>query len=296
MEVSLNNQPFNVVLPRYVNQEITIAIDSSKTNTGISIGDTNCNLIEWFDINGEKDGTTEQDVLILCQNQRKMLSTLLKGAKIKLVGIENIITKNETRYETKDGKTKKSYYSGGLEHHESRFKITAVFMSYIFFFQEEFGITPELVNNWSWKATVLPEEFRSKKYDKGSLAYFQSINSPYQYCTDDATDSMCILEYLRITHGLVKGIQITEPESPAFKYKTGIVSDKREFKNEVKFIYNKDLTYRQNVAYMVNRIKENEAGCAIVPTSDLDLEIIYTFCMGNFEKVSKYVKVIVRRE
>lgn len=285
MIVSMNSLPVNVIQPRYAGKEITIAIDSSKRNSAFAVGDANCNLLDYFEFNGKDDGTTQRDVLLLCQNQRKVLSTLFSGAIPKIVGIENIITK----------KSDDEQYSGGIKHHDSRFKITAVFMSFISFFQDTFDITPELVNVGTWKSTVLPPEFRKRNIGKESLAYFKSINSPLQYCTDDVTDCICILEYLRIAHGLKSGFSIIEPEAPRCKYKLCLANSSVVPANKKVFLYNTNLTLDQNAIVMANNITEKEIAIADVKTSAFTIEEIHSYCTGSFKRKEPALRLVVRR-
>ena len=122
--------------PLYANKKIIIAIDSSKSNSGIIVGDTVGHVLDDFEISGSGAGV---DVHDLCRETRAQLKNLFRGADILLVGIEDIITKKEKGYK-------------GIEIHQSRAKITTVWNNFIFFFDEFFDIMPVLVNNWSWKS------------------------------------------------------------------------------------------------------------------------------------------------
>lgn len=286
MFIKLNNQEVSIIQPCYQGKELIIAIDSSKTNTGITVGDKYGRELDVFDINGSKDGTSEQDVLLLCQKQRKALYEILYGSKPIIVGIENIITK------------KYGDRISGIDVHESRFKITSIFMSFIFLFQDKFNITPELVNNWTWKSTVLPQEFRTKEHHKGSLDYFKAIGSPYRAYTDDATDSVCIFRYLCKEHNVKEnGIEISEPEVMGQSHCIKIVSVKREVTSVyIKFIYNKILSLEQNCIVIANTIKQKELGYADVDTEDIKLEDIYKYCYGSFSQREEKIRVVCWRK
>lgn len=284
MIVSINGKPTEYIAPRYINTEIIVGIDSSKTNSAFVVRDSSGNVIEYVEFDGSKDGTSEVDVLRLCQEQRRVLKQLFKDSKPIIVGIENIITK--------DTKSKEM----GISIHMSRFKITAVFMSFISFFQDTFNITPTLVNNWTWKSTVLPEEFRSKEYVKGSLAYFKYINSKYQYCSDDVTDALCISEYLCIVNNVAKGHKIGKPEVERYPFKHFLASTDIVKRNQtVLFIYNKEITLKQNAAVMSNMLKEGEIGAAEVPIDILSIEEIYELCVGKFKNKETMLSLIVKR-
>ncbi|MCI9050679.1 MAG: hypothetical protein HFI05_01955 [Lachnospiraceae bacterium] len=284
MIVSINGVPTDYFIPRYVGQEIFIGIDSSKRNSAIAIGNKVTEVIDYIELNGCQDGTREEDVLYLCQRQRQVLKEIFKGSNPKIVGLENIITK--------DTKSKEI----GITMHLSRFKITAVFMSFISFFQDIFDITPTLVNNQTWKSSVLPEEFCKRKYDKGSLAYFKSINSKYQYCTHDVTDAICILKYLRKINNIENGFQIIEPEPLKQEYISffaPIDISLNEFCRN--FFYNEKLTLKQNEAVMANNIKIHEYGITTIKINNLSFTDIYEKCRGIFKKREEAILLVVKR-
>lgn len=284
MIIRVNNQVVQHPLPKYEGKEIIVAIDSSKRNSAFTVGDFNHRVLDYYEFNGTEDGTTELDTLKLCQVQRKALTQIFKGSMPKIVGIENIITKTNNGKET------------GISVHQSRFKITAVFMSFISFFQDNFDITPELVNNQTWKAAVLPETFRSREYHKGSLAYFKSIKSPYQYCSDDVTDSICIFEYLCKVHKITKSVKILEPEAARGHYDAVLVSPGRDsLKTPVLFEYNPQLTFQQNVIVMGNGISDKQSAITAVMTEWLSLDEIYAYCKGSFQDATPLLKLIVTR-
>lgn len=283
MIISINNNVVSNVYAKYSGREIIIGIDSSKTNTGIAIGDETGRLLDIIEFNGTNDGTTKEAVLELCHTQRKTLGELLKGAKIIAVGIEDIITKNNKHSES------------GITVHTSRFKITAVFMSFIFFFQEKFGVTPELINNWEWKAEVLPEEFRSRDIKKGSLAYFRSIGSKYGNYSDDATDSICILQYMCTKLNIAKTYKVKEVEISHVPYRMFLtpVGYELHLGNIKQFELNTTLTLKENADAISNVIGSSNAATAIVLTESLDFEDIYSYCTGTFSYREKKLKLVV---
>ena len=284
MIVSVNGKQVDFIQPRYAGKNIMVAIDSSKSNSAIAIGDQNGNLIDYVELNGKNDGTKEVDVLHLCLNQRRVLSKLFQDSVPTIVGIENIITKDT------DNKI------AGISVHMSRFKITAVFMSFISFFQDTFNITPTLVNNQTWKAATLPEEFRKRDYAKGSLAYFKSINSKYQYCSDDVTDSICILEYLCQINGIEKGFKIIAPEAERYTFKHFIISPSKSIRaKHSKFLYNDSMTLEQNAVVMANALHEDEYGLADLRTELLSIDEIYSLCTGQFNNKEDIVRLVVKR-
>lgn len=285
MRIFVDNQEVNIVTPLFQGEDIYVAVDSSKSNSAFVVGNLSRKVLHYVEFDGKNDGTTERDTLVLCLKERQTLAIMFQGANPKAVGIEDIVTKHKVG--TRDGMTE----------HASRFKITAVFMSFISFFQDTFGITPELINNWLWKCTVLPEEFRSREHRKGSLDYFRSIGSKYGNCSDDVTDALCILEFLYKEHGVENVREIWEPEFKAHEYSITFISSAHVFKHIiVKYKFNPTLTLEQNATVMSNGIRDNELAVALMKVEDLSLKDIYLYCKGRFSpKVGELLMVVQRR-
>ena len=283
MYIKVNNSPISEPMPLFEGKEIIIGIDSSKSNSALCVRDKYRNILKIIEFDGKNDGTREVDTLNLCVKHRAALKVFLQNSKPILVGIENIITKKTPGKES------------GITIHESRFKITAVFMSFISFFQDNYGLTPELINNQSWKAATLPEKFRSREYDKGSLAYFKSIGSPYGNYSDDATDSICISEFLCDLHGVSACREILEKALSKREYTLYVVPKGFALRGHVQFVYNREFTLKENADVMSNAIADNQVASANIPIDVLTLEDIYEYCRGEFSYNSQEVTVAVFR-
>lgn len=258
----------------YQNQDIIVGVDSSKTNTAIYVLDSQGEDLDYYEIQGFED----KDVLLLCYLSRKELSRLFKGANIIYFGIEDIITKKNE----------------GLNMHQTRFKITAVFMSIICCIQDNFKITPELVNNKAWKAAVLPEEYRRDEHKKGSKDWLIATGHKLAYCKDDVTDAYCIALFMKLKHGVVGLTKIEHIQSPTTKYKTTIQSKESLKGRKVKmFLYNADFTLQQNTNFMSNNIQKSRCGACEIITSKLTPEFIYSSCEGSFNRVEQTVFIVV---
>lgn len=283
MIVSVDNTPMAQVMPIVSGKDVVIGIDSSKTNTALAIGDLSGEVLHWIELNGTADGTSEYDALRLCQLQREALKVLLQGCNLVQVGIEDIITKVQKGKET------------GMTVHASRFKITCIFASLIAFFQDNFNKTPVLINNWTWKSHILPEEFRSRDIKKGSLAYFRSIGSVYGSCTDDVTDALCILQYLYKYSGISVGTRITGPEVSVKPHKILLTNISAVTRGDAKiFQYNPELTLEQNAAVISNN--SNHLGKANVAANQLSFSEIYQYCAGKFERYENQLVLWVLNE
>lgn len=268
MLLSKNGFVVGMYEPSYTGKKIAVAIDSSKTNTAIIVGDTYGNVLDDYELNGKED----KDVLLLCKQERAALKSLFEGSKIQLVGIEDIITK---KYDREKGSP--------MDIHMSRFKITAVFMSLICFFQDVHQVTPELVNNQHWKTTVLPEEYRKRTHHKGSLDYMKDIGSKYANRKDDVTDAYCIYQFLAREHGYRNVVAIEEPCAANREYHCGLYPMDTGIPATAKqFVYNPSLTFKQNCDTMIYHMGlKDEYGYAKVNVTDLTMEEIYEHSAGK---------------
>ena len=247
--------------PIYSGKKIIVAIDSSKSNTAIVVGDTSGVILDDYEISGKG---SEVDVDQLCWETRDAIKVLFKDADVIRVGIENVITKKDRRY-------------AGQDYHYSRTVINAVFNNFIFYFQDYHGITPILVNNQTWKAETLPEEYRKRTHDKGSLDYFKDMGSIYGTRSDDITDAVCIFRYLcklgafNLTYD-VKNItdKVVDYDWSIFPIEVAIPESRKVFviKNEENFLFNLN-----TIATMLN---VGETGYLRTSATNLSLQDIYS--------------------
>lgn len=265
----------------YSGKRIMIAIDSSKTNSCMTVSDEFGKRLNDYELCGEP----KDDVLMQCQWERKCLSTILAESVPIIVGIEDIITKKE------DGK-----FSAGIETHQSRFKITAIFMSFICFFQDMFNVTPELVNNWAWKSTVLPEQYRTKEHYKGSLDWHKDRGTPLANRNDNVTDSDCIMEYLKIIHGVTKIDKISDViENTTNYYQLAICSGKYDVGGIREFKDSKLLTIKDKASYVANRLEIGEIAYVRIDIYSCTPQQVYSLCYGKFDRKEEEVILLVRR-
>ena len=124
MRIYKNGVEVDSYTSEYGNRKIVIAIDSSKSNTAMSVWDSTGVFLDDYEISGAGG---DVEIYQHCWNMRTALKELFKNADIIDVGLEDIITKNEKGYK-------------GLQIHQSRAKITAVFDSLICFFIHPFNI------------------------------------------------------------------------------------------------------------------------------------------------------------
>lgn len=266
--------------PSYVGEQVLVAIDSSKSNSAIVVADEFGDILDDYEISG---AGSDVEVYQLCYETRKQLRSLFDGAKVLSVGIENIITKNKGDYR-------------GMEIHSSRIKITAVFDSFIFYFQDYHNITPHLINNQSWKMYTLPEEYRSRNHKKGSKDYFDDIGGRWAGRKDDITDVVCIMKYL-INISEIKAVRKIKESLPCdkkFDYMIFPVSMSLPEKCKI-FEFNSKLNIIQNVTSTAAMLSNsNSLGYFEYPTELLSMKDIYSNKLkGKFNKECLKVNVVV---
>lgn len=264
--------------PEYTGMDIIIIIDSSKTNSCMMVANKYGNVLDDYELRG----FASDNILEQCYAERQFLSVLLRGANIYIGAIEDIITKKDNQ---------------GMQEHESRFKITAIFMSFISYFQDTHKYTLNLINNWAWKAGTLPEEFRTMDHDKGSLDYHKFMKTKYANRKDDVTDAYQILQYVKMTFGISESIQIEgEKELTSVKYVTKLLSASTDTAGTVSFIYNDGYFLNDVVSFMVNRLETNQIGCCKMPINNIKADDIYKYCSGTFKMREEELLLTVRRD
>lgn len=286
MELHKNDVPVYEFTPSYGGMNIYVSIDSSKSNTAMLVWDEFGYPIDDYEIAG---AGSDIDVYDLCWQTREELRKLFTGANILKVGIEDIITKKEKGYK-------------GIEIHQSRYKITAVYDNLIFFFQIYHNQTPRRINNWAWKADILPEDLRKQDVHKGSKEFCKRLGNRWANRKDDVTDAYCIGLHLIKTESVqsVHYLEYTEPGKVQFSY--GIFPSSFPIPVESKqFRIKNNDTLQHNIETVANRIAAGQPGCLQVGTTMLSANDIYSDNVKytqqyKFELADTEVLVVVFRK
>lgn len=288
MELFRNGVPVYEYQPEYSNKNIIIAIDSSKSNSALVVGNEYGDILNDYEISG---AGSDVDVYQLCWDTRKALTSLLKGANIIDVGIEDIITKRAD--------SKKNNH---LDIHQSRSKITAVFNNFIFFFQDRAGFMPRLIDNWSWKSHVLPEEYRTREHKKGSLDWFNDLGNKWAGRKDDVTDCVCIFMYMmqgkRKT--VITEIKETIPTNRQYSYAIFPTTLPIPAKSKTFVMAGEDKDLEHYITTVVESIADNQFGILSVKIDDVPLEMIYSSALKyndtmHYDRKTDTVFLVIRR-
>lgn len=268
LELLKNGMSLATFSSDFMGKHICIGIDSSKSDTGFVVGDCENNFLGAYEFKG---GGNEVNVFTLCALIKQQLDILLEGAIIEKVGIEDIITK---RQKGKDG----NYATAGLETHESRMKITAVWTRFIFYFQDR-GIDPMLINNQAWKAAILPEGYNTRTMKKGSLQYYRAIGHPYGRLNDNVTDAACILQYVWAVGKPVVFHEIKQVYQFNGKKKLGLYQMDTDFPDQTKlYSYNVKFSFMDNINTICETLEEKYLmAVTVIPIEAIPVDILCSY-------------------
>lgn len=277
----------------YQGKKIVVGIDSSKSNSAIVVGDAMGNVYNDYEINGSG---SDNNVYVVAYETRKAVRTLLDGADILAVGIEDIITKKykkpgEERYE----------FSEGIKLHKSRAMITHIFDSFIIMFMDYFGIMPILVPNSSWKSAVIPAEF-NKHGQKGAKLYYDTVFPKSRWASrkDDVTDAYGVYQYVLMKKNFSVSYTLDAPKLCKGQVDWGLFSNQTisQIKDSSrKFDFNESLSLEQIAnSLAANMMATDSYVYCIVPIEYVDVKYIYSeHLMDKFPKGVKELALVVAK-
>lgn len=266
----INPKEYVPMGPRYSGMTIDVGIDQSKSHTAIVVGPAGAGYSEYIEILG---GGGDTDVFDVCALSRKFCLDTFKGANIRIVTIEDPITKNYNKtYKDKDGKIKQT--KTAMDTHENRLKLSAIFSNYMFVFYDITGKHPVKVNNNDWKGAILPEEYRKHTHKKGSLDWHKDRGTCLADTNDNVTDAACILDYGRL---LLKDEvilrTITSSTIPRREYKY-VLTDYSAQYAKGGYQYNLELSMKENIDYVGNESYPN-VGVIVMPVDAIPIQELY---------------------
>lgn len=232
----------SAVNPLKYKGEVLVVMDPSKSNfallVGTPMGDI-LNILE-FSGNNRKRGPA-MNTTQYCAELRAFLKEYLSEANIYMIAMEQTILPKGA---------KKSYVSNTVLN-----EIRSNIHSFVF---DELHRDVVEINNWAWKAGVLPEGFRGM-YDKGSKLYFQKFmpTSPYTYYFEaDVTDVICIYWYILKTKCANYTVYCNRSETTDTEYVYCFLppDSKIAIQGMNDAIYNERFTLEENLNFYVNRL------------------------------------------
>lgn len=218
--------------PIVIDCPVIVSIDPSKSDFAACIMRLSGEIVEVVELSGKGMDTTH-----FCYEFKEFLLSYLRNTQITLLSYESVIKRDD----------KKGSYISMVVLNEIQAHIKDMCIKRFGSLNKAIGI-----NNWAWKAKVLPKEF-NKKSEKGSYKFLVSIRPDWVDFNDNVTDSICIAYYTLQTH-------VPKPDSifPAREeinqnVQIKLLSDKTLPKEYTKWIYNKDLSFMGNISYVKNR-------------------------------------------
>lgn len=280
MEILINGVPHEHCLPRYSGKFVTVGVDPSKSHAALVVGDEYSEFYDYIEILG---GGSDIDVYDLCAFTREHLRNIFFGCTIIKVGVEDPITKKR---KDKNGK----WVIPGMETHENRLKLSAVFDNYMFLFRDLAGFNPERVNNQAWKKAILPAGYNTKEHDKGSYDWLNSFSNRFAGTNDNVTDAACILMYIRKDAKDIRTQRVGMAEMPKWDFDYSITSTLVE---GIHYQYNIEMDFKSNLTFVANRA-DGEIRWLDVDVSNIPIPEFYKeTCL--YEPAGEVLYVAVQR-
>lgn len=256
---------------RYRDKHIDVGIDQSKSHTAIVVGPAGAGYSEYIEILG---GGGDTDVFDVCALSRWFCKDIFKDAKIRIVTIEDPITKNygNDTYRDKNGVVRQK--KTAMDTHENRLKLSSIFANFMFTFYDITGNHPIRVNNNDWKAAILPAEYRKTTHKKGSLDWHKDRGTSLSYTNDNVTDAACILDYGRLMlkdEIILKEIPTTS--IPRYEYKYVLTDYSKNYAAEG-YQYNMNMSMKENMDYVSNECYP-KLGVIVMPVDAIPIAELY---------------------
>lgn len=258
----------NKVSPFQYGGEVIVAVDPSKTNMAMAVGDPWGVVLTYVEISGKGCDTTEY-----CTDFMDFISQYLSLTHPIVFGEEQAV----------------SYK--GMQYHVSQMVLTEIRANLLQMIKSRFSLKPIEINNWTWKHAILPEGYRGQK-EKGSKRYLEQFG--FTGVTDDVTDAICMYLFLQKNQPKKPEPFCDHSEPCVLKHDIYIYSsDAINLPDGFwTFKYNPKFSLEDNVNYYVNRSRGN--GYLLVPASALTLDDIYTHCC-TAHGPSEELKVVISR-
>lgn len=243
--------------PRCKFKDVFIAIDPSKTNFAIMVGDPFGQPLECIEFTGNnRTKGPVMDTSQYCAEVKEFLELYFSETNVLRLGLEKAISKK------------------GMNWHTSSMTLTEIRAVVLNWANTTLGFTTHDVEipNWTWKSHVLPQGYRSQS-EKGSKRWLANtwLGNFYEA---DMTDAYCIYLYMVQEYGgdyvwrcsrkeeLLPNLEVnyTLTESP---HMTG-----REFE------YNPAFSLQDNIIFAKNR-NMNGVSVTTVLVEYLDYKDIY---------------------
>lgn len=219
-------EPLNIKTPIYV------ANDPSKTEGALLIGDEYGSILKIYTTSAVyEDG--REDTTSYCEDLRAFHLQLLEGSNILVYSKEATIMKDGSKF----------YHS--MKVLESISKTLQDVANQLT------GRDAFEINNWTWKSSILPDGYRSRK-EKGSLRWLSDLNFYNKALGDNITDVVCM--YLHLVKTLKKqAIVCNALELTSKKYSYYFMPKAEKPDGAFQFVYNKRYPLINNISYYLNR-------------------------------------------
>lgn len=221
--------------------DVVVVIDPSKTNMALIVGTPKKEILNVLEFSGNNRGRgPAMDTSLYCEEIRAFLREYLKNCSLYTVGMEQAILPK-----------------GKRAHYHSTMVLTEIRGTLLNFFLEEFNVRVNEINNWSWKAAILPDGYRSQN-EKGSKRFFieHLSDTPYaNYFEADVTDCICMYWYLCDRYCSKYSLYCNRVEKSLSGFSFSFVPFNSSVCDSLQeVLYNPRFSLEDNLAYYTNRI------------------------------------------
>lgn len=281
---NLHSTYFNdtsMVEPLKYSGDVVVAMDPSKTNFAMIIGTPEGDIVQIVEFSGNDRGRAPQDTTVYCHELRRFFTQYFAGVRLYLVGVEAAITPG------RKGGNKYAY-------HVANMALTEIRGTVLSFFMEEYHIHVTEINNWSWKASELPEGYRGRdqKYSKRYLMDTDPTNPLISYFHEDACDAYFIYKHM-IRTMCATYVMICNQAEPKNRDYTLLITQQgilmEDGLREVQ--YNNMFSIEENATFYANRI--TTGFYFKIPLNDLTLEQIYKYAQNVTFDITKDTEALV---
>lgn len=252
-------------------RQVIVAIDPSKSNTAMVIGDLAGTVFYIYEISGAgKHRSNEDFCFLLCE----LLGKLLRGLNIAFFAQEKVILP-------------KNSYRSMVYLNEIRTNLNN-------FARATLGLNPLEINNSAWKSAILPDGYRGKG-EKGSHRWLRERYPAFFDVSDDVTDAICIYLYVKYAYGNKVPVHCNCIESTDLPFSTALVEEDcvdRARMEEFKF--NPAFSLKENAKFFVNR--RATTGFSLVPSGKINAVELYQHqCALRYQTDVDRIYLLVRR-
>ena len=217
---------------------VFVVTDPGKTNMAVIVGTVTGKILRLYEFSGK-----DMENAFYCAEFKRYLLAVLQDCAIEEFAQEQPILKMDNGKKDVKPEFKQFHSQMVLTEIRSHLRDLAIQMT---------TKLPHEINNMAWKKAILPDGYRSQS-EKGSHRYQSDINPMFADYTHDATDAICMYNYMVNKYLEAHKMSCIKSEEATNKYSCVIISEKQLPANYRKFEFNQNFSVEDNAVYIANR-------------------------------------------